>query len=103
MDNIIKELIQIETMARTVTKKIEQDKKNLNINIKKKSEEIEKKIEEETKKRIQEINKNALNESNKKISQIRIDMQTRFSNMEMEFENNKEKWQDEIFNSIVGR
>jgi hypothetical protein len=103
MDNIIKELIQIETLAKNVTAKIEQDKLNQKINIEKSCKDIEEKIVSETTQKIKRLKQTAFDDARKKISKITLDTQDKFAVIEAEFEKNKETWQNEIFLSVIGR
>ncbi|MDR2904326.1 MAG: hypothetical protein LBU77_07455 [Clostridiales bacterium] len=103
MENIIKELIQIETLAKNVTAKIEQDKKNQQSNIEKSCNDINEKFEAETKQKIQEVKQTAFDDGRKKISQITIETQDKFASIETAFENKRSTWATEIFNSVIGR
>ena len=103
MENIIEELAYIEKTAKGVAEKTEKDIKAYDKKLKNSKKEIECRVEKETKEKINAIKEKAFDEIQEKRSQIILDTQAKFSDIEVEFEENMQEWQEDLFNEIIGR
>ena len=103
MDNIIKELVKIESLAKAVTEKTETDKNNLSKRIAVKAKEIENQIEAETKAAIKKLHEQAVDETRARVLQISIDNQKQYASLEKGYEKHHQAWADEIVDHIIGR
>lgn len=101
MNNIIKQIIEIEEMGQEVIAPAKEREIKLdeiiNEEIEKKNAEILKKIKKEKEERIKECD----DETSKLIIKFKESAARKISSLEEKYKQNKEDWEDKLFESII--
>lgn len=103
MGSIIGELINIETTAGQLTKKVEEEQKKLPLNINRRVQEIDAATKKVTEEKIKAIQRDVYEQSQKEVEEIKLRTRERAAMLEQDDKDNHEKWEDEIFRRIIGR
>ncbi len=102
MENIIEELIKIETAAQNSIKAAREQRESLAALIERKEKEIRQTINKETDKQIANLKAAEEKAVKSKLSQIETEKKQQLYNLNKTYKANKEKWIQIIFNSILG-
>jgi vacuolar-type H+-ATPase subunit H len=102
MENIIKELIQIEEEADELVNAVSDERKNLKARISEKAEAINAEINQRTLEEINKMYERGHDESSKKIAEINARSQHWFSSLEKSYQLNRDAWEAEIVKKIIG-
>lgn len=101
MENIIEELVSIENQAHELMAKAIMKQKNLPLSIRAKTDEVKSEIEKEVLQKIKNMYDNAYEESTEKVKQIKDDASKYYADTKLLFDNNSDKWVQEIYDRIV--
>ena len=102
MDNIIKELIQIESKADTIITEVREEMKRMDDEMRKKEKEIRASIDSRTSETVNTLVDGANRESARKIAEIKQNSNSMTVSLEKLFEQNRSKWEADIVNQIIG-
>lgn len=102
MEEIIDKLIELEQRAQKITNTAKEKEKTISEQIGKKQIELEQTIISNYQKKIDDMkNRESLDEQ-QKLNDIDIKSKEALGYIESNFEQNHIKWEEELFNSIVG-
>ena len=102
MENIIDKIIKIEDNAQKIISDAQDMEKSLNSDINEKVDQIRSDIESRVEKKYETIQKTELQYADKKIKEIERQYAQANLVLEDNYKSNKEKWINEIYNSIIG-
>ena len=101
MEDLIMKIIDIEDRAQEVIKDAKKADRELEERIKDESrkmrDDITRRMENVTLKQIEE------EDADKKVEAIRVNMERHLSELEKKYNDNKDKWVNEIVQNIIGR
>jgi len=100
MENIIAELIDIESIASDLLKKAKQEQSNLHILIDEKVKGIELDIEKGTDMKVRELLVAKEKEIQLQLQQIEGQLDESTRKFEMDFEKNKQQWVENLINKV---
>jgi vacuolar-type H+-ATPase subunit H len=103
MEDIIKELIQIESTADTLVNEVIEEQQNLDKLIQEQAESIRARINQRTLENINEMYETARQESSQKIEEINHKSQLWSYYLEESYKKNRGKWEEELINKIIGQ
>ena len=101
MYDVIKELLQIEAEAAEAIERDNADKEALYDRIERLRSETNEHVSAETDKTIQRMRDALLQEAEDKISEFFLHTQEQYARIEKQFYDNRQKWEDEIFEQIL--
>lgn len=101
--DIIKQMLNIEEAAAKITQQMEEDKSKLPEMIAEREKAIKAEMEKKTEEDVVKLRNKAFDESTDKLLEIAISTQKMYAALEKEYEKNSQRWQEEIFNKIIGR
>jgi len=102
MENIIKELIQIESKTDTIIAEAREELKLLDKTLRAREAEIRGNIDKQTDEKISKLNETAKMEAARKITEIKQNSGFLTASLEKLFEQNRSKWEADIVNRIIG-
>lgn len=103
MDNIIEELLLIEEQAAAAMAGIKEDRQNLENRIQTMTDEIKSRAEKETTEKINRLYEEAKLDSQDQVRRMHEESRVWFTDMQNDFADRHEQWEDEIFQRIIGR
>ena len=103
MENIIKELMQIESNADTLITSARDEMKHLDKYMHEKEVEIKESIYNQTTEHINRLQMEANRESQMKIIEIKQNSDVMIAELEKLFEQNRSQWEADVFNQIIGK
>ncbi|MDR0957875.1 MAG: hypothetical protein LBM16_01520 [Clostridiales bacterium] len=103
MENIIQELIRIDSDAQSVVAEAEKLKSGLAERLETCRNELQSQMETDVKSRIRHEKESAEKETAEKTAEFLQEKQRKIAALEAEYEQNKDVWATRIFSSITGR
>ena len=103
MDNILKELIQIEGAADSKITDAREEMDHLDEQKIKKEVEIRRKIEEQSAQQLENLSRAAEQASKEEIARIKRQTEQIIEDLEKLFEQNRSHWEADIVNQIIGQ
>ena len=97
MEDLIMKIIDIEDRAQEVIKDAKKADRELEERIKDESRKMRDEAKNVTLKQIEE------EDADKKVEAIRVNMERHLSELEKKYNDNKDKWVNEIVQNIIGR
>lgn len=101
MENVIQELVKIESHAKEITRETEEKRKNIDSLIENRIEEIQNKIDTRLSKEIQKINQTAIKDAESKIQEIKENTQKQIDLLNKEYESNHIDIEKSLFDFII--
>ena len=102
MDNIIKELIQIESEADSRITDAREKMGRLDEQMRKKETEIRESIDRQTTEQLKKLSDDADKESVQEIAKIKQHTEQTIEDLEKLYEQNRSHWEADIVNQIIG-
>ena len=103
MEEVIKKIIEIEHEAQNILEGGYRQVEKIRMNTLNKLKELENNITEMTNHKIEELRQRIRSEADEKIQNIKETTEKRIQAMEVYVKNNRETWENQIFNRILGR
>jgi len=103
MEEVIKKIIEIEHEAQNILEGGYRQVEKIRMNTLNKLKELENNITEMTNHKIEELRQRIRSEADEKIQNINETTEKRIQAMEVYVKNNRETWENQIFNRILGR
>lgn len=102
MENIIKQLFQIESKAIQIVEAAEDQKKEIACEIERKTKEFDIQLAKETKNRLQTMQEKQNEEKNAELKKLITDS-TEFQNkLNQKFQQNHTKWANDLLKELIG-
>lgn len=101
MDQVIAELSKIEASAAGIQNQAERDKEEYAKAMEQKTAEFDARLECETSERLEELRKKLEAEKKEELSAMRADILKQTAKMEEIYNNNSDKWVEDIVGSII--
>ena len=101
MEEIIAKIIEIEERARDIVKDAENAKKGLENELARETERLRHDIAERAEKKNEALREYEDGEADKKIAQINAEAERVMQSLEAKFNENKDKWVEDIFDSVT--
>jgi hypothetical protein len=102
-DNIIETLVQIDERARSITDNAEKERIKLAEKMETDMRKIRASIEHDSNAKIKKLHDLSREETKRKKDDIESSTREKIAGMRKFFEENHKKWENEIFNHIIGR
>lgn len=101
MEEIIAKIIEIEERAREIVKDAESSKEGLEDELARETEQLRRNIAERAEKKNETLREYEDGETDKKIEQINAETERIMQSLEAKFDENKETWIEDIFDSVT--
>lgn len=102
MENIINQIIKIEDKAQKIMSEAEKLEKSLDSDINDKINNIRSDIETRVTNKYETIKKTEAMYADRKIEEIKKQYESASLRLDKSYEQNKDKWIEEIYNSVIG-
>lgn len=103
MEDMIDKLINLENRAQAITVEAKEKEKTISQQIKAKQEELENRIFADYSQKIDEMTAREKLDEQQKILELERKKLLQLNTIQKEFEQNHLNWEEELFNSIIGR
>jgi len=103
MEEIIKRIIEIEHEAQSIMKDGNEQAEKIRMDTIEKLKDLENNITEMSNQKIEQLKNEIRSEADEKIRRINENIDKRIQAMEVYVGNNRETWENQIFNRILGR
>lgn len=100
--DIITAILEIDKHAKEKIEKAYDEKKRIAVETEAEKEKIRNELSERAENRIKEVEKVEKGLADEKLEEIRAQKEKSISELDMNYNENHEKWENDIYNAIVG-